>query len=57
MSNFLHIGQNMKQFLEVRDGPCTVFLWGVIPHASGQQCKALACSDPARTTTVLLGGC
>lgn len=57
MSNFLHIGQNVEQFLEVRDGPCMVFLWRMIPQASGQLCKALACSDPARTTTVLLGGC
>lgn len=33
-----------------------VFLWGMIPHASGQQHKALACSCPACTTAVLLGG-
>lgn len=33
-----------------------MFLWGMIPHASGQQSKALACFYPARTTAVPLAG-
>lgn len=33
-----------------------VFLWEMIPHASGQQCKALACSFLACTTTFYLVG-